>query len=266
MTIKIRIITPHTTDRPTKLDEVKALLDFYKDVEFSQVELPYGPKCIEGMYHDAFAAPGIVAACVQAQQDGVHAVMIDCMGDPALDAAREAVSIPVFGPGETCLHVGALLGHRISVVTITESVRPIFERHARVYGVQSKLASVRVTGISVLEISHEPEKLLNQLTEQSLAAINDDKADVIILGCTGFLGVSAQLAENLRHKGYAVPVLNPIQVTVSVAAALANLGLTHSPRCYHPAKDVALDGFDDFFDVNKWPKVRAIASVKKESV
>lgn len=255
MTIRIRIITPHTTDRPTKLNEVAGLSDFF-DAEFSQTSLPFGPTCIEGMYHDAFAAPGVVAACVQAEADGVHAVMIDCMGDPGLEPAREAVGIPVLGPAETCLHVATMLGHKVSVVTITGAVCPIFERHARVYGVESKLASVRVTDIPVLEIDHDPENLLNRLTEQSIAAIQEDKADVIILGCTGFLGVSEQLATRLQQAGFSVPVLNPIRVTVSIAAALANLGLSHSPKRYPRAENVPLTGFQDFFNTQHWPQVR----------
>lgn len=246
MTIRIRIITPHTTPRPKKLEEVAGLDKFF-DVEFSQVGLPFGPPCIEGKYHDAFAAPGIVAAAIQAEKEGVHAVMVDCMGDPGLEAAREAVAIPVFGPCETSVHVAAMLGHKFSVVTITDSVRPIFENLAKVYGVTSKLASVRTTGIGVLEIEQNPNHLLDKLTEQSLAAIRDDKADTIILGCTGFLGVSEELSNRLKQAGYPVPVLSPIRVTVSVAAALANLGLSHSPLCYARAVGVPLKGFDQFF-------------------
>lgn len=246
MAIKIRIITPHVSPRPQKLDEVAGLNEFL-DVAFSHVNLTMGPPSIQGMFDDGFATPGIVARCIQAQKEGIDAVMIDCMGDPGLDAAREAVSIPVLGPGETTMHVAAMLGHKFSVVTILDRVRPLLENHAKVYGLYDKLASVRVVNIEVNHIDDDSNLLLGRLIEQSKKAIDEDHADSIVLGCTGFLGVSDQLQDALHGDGYTVPVLNPIRTTVSVAVALAGLGLRHSQRAYPSVDCKTIIGYNTLF-------------------
>jgi allantoin racemase len=227
----IRIITPHTTPRPAKLDEM-AGLDALAGIIFSQVGLDFGPASIEGAFDDVLCSPYVVGRCIEAERDGVDAVIIDCMGDPGLEASREAVSIPVLGPGEACMHMAAMLGHRFAVVTILDRVRPILENHAKVYGVYDKLASVRSVDIPVLEIAHDQNKLVQALIAQSVAAIREDKADVIILGCTGFVGVSELLAEGLRERGLPAPVINPLRTTAMLAFAMTSVGLGSSPLCY----------------------------------
>lgn len=246
MTIKVRIITPHVTPRPQKIEEVAGLNEFL-NVAFSHVNLTMGPTSIQGMFDDGFATPGIVARCIEAERDGVNAVLIDCMGDPGLDAAREAVSIPVLGPGETTMHVAAMLGHKFAVVTVLDQVRPLLEKHAKIYGLQEKLASVRAVEVAVNHIGDDPEGLLARLLEQSKKAVVEDHADCIVLGCTGFLGVSDRLQAMLHQDGLMVPVLNPLRTTASLAVALAGLGLRHSPRAYARADISALVGYGALF-------------------
>lgn len=232
MTINIRIITPHVTPRPKKLKEVQGVAESNPDVAFSQTGIAAGPASIEGSFDEAISAPGVVAACLAAERSGIHGVMIDCMGDPGLDAAREAVGIPVVGPGETTMHVAATLGHKFSVVTVLDRVRPLLERNARAYGVSDKLASVRAVEIPVLEIEKDPEQLLQALLQESVKAVTQDHAEVIILGCTGFTGVSDELQSALHDAKFDVPVLNPMQTTVSYAIMLARLGLSHSKKAW----------------------------------
>lgn len=244
MTIKIRIITPHVTPRPNKLKEVASVAEANPDVTFSQTGIAAGPASIEGSFDEAISAPGVVAACLAAERAGIDAVMIDCMGDPGLDAAREAVAIPVLGPGETTMHVAATLGHKFSVVTVLDRVRPLLERNARSYGVSEKLASVRSVEIPVLEIEKDPDLLLQALLDESVKAVSQDHADAIVLGCTGFMGVSDALQLALHEAKLAVPVLNPMQTTVSYAIMLARLGLRHSKKAWsQPDFSKGLQGY-----------------------
>src|SRR3546814_4706331 len=85
----------------------------------------------------------------------LDAVIIDCMGDPGLKAAREVVSIPVLGPSETAMHLAAMLGHRFSIVTVLDSVVPMIDNLAKLYGMADKLASIRVIDIPVLDLESD---------------------------------------------------------------------------------------------------------------
>lgn len=230
MTKHIRILTPHTTPRPLKLAELEGL-PIPGVLSFSHRGLDIGPQSIESEFDEALAAPHVVERCIEAEREGVDAVIVDCMGDPGVAAARDKVSIPVLGPGETSMHIAAMMGHRYGVVTISDRVRPIFEKHARVHGTYEALASVRSVDIPVLAIANDHDHLLNALVEQSIAAIAEDKADVIILGCTGFLGVSEKLAAELEARGFTAPVINPLRTTAMVAFALTAVGLAHRPYC-----------------------------------
>lgn len=231
MTRHIRIITPHVTPVPSKLGEVEDLTGV-ASLRFSQVNIASGPVSIESAFDDALCAAGVVACVVQAEADGADAVIIDCFGDPALRAAREAVAIPVIGPGETCMHVAALLGQRFSVVTVLDSVVPILEEHARLYGVLDRLASVRVVQTPVRDLGDDIDGLIARLTDEADRAVREDRAHAVILGCTGFLGVSAALKVNLRRRGLEVPVINPLRTSVMMALLMLQLELGHSPLTY----------------------------------
>ena len=74
---------------------------------------------------------------------------IGCYGDPGLDAFRELIAIPIVGPGEATALVAASLGHRFSVITVTDSVVAFTERQIWNSGVGEKLASVRAVNIPV---------------------------------------------------------------------------------------------------------------------
>ncbi|AMP12768.1 asp/Glu/Hydantoin racemase family protein [Collimonas pratensis] len=186
----------------------------------------------------ALAAPGTIEEAVCAAKEGIDAVVISCFGDPALAACREAAKILVLGPGQTSMHAAALLGHRFSVITVVESVRSVIENMAREYAVADKLASIRVINIPVVELASDMAAVNEALAKEAIAAVKEDRADVIVLGCTGFLGSAEVVVAKLKAQGIDVPVIDPIPVSIAMAQALCTLGLKHSSRLYacDPAK------------------------------
>ena len=185
--------------------------------------------------------PGIIAEAIKAEREGADAIIIDCMGDPGMKPVREVVSIPVIGPSEMAMHLGAMLGHRFSVVTVLDSVVPMLENLAKVYAVKDKLASVRVINIPVLELEAAPDRLFSELAEASIAAVEEDGAQAIVLGCTGFLGCAQSISQALIE----LPVIDPIPTAVCMAAGIVRAGLTHSKRTYALPRAKELAGFPD---------------------
>lgn len=242
MTLSLRIITPHTTPRPNKLSALEGLARACA-VALSQATLETGPASIESAFDEALCAPDVVRRAIEAEQDGVDALIIDCMGDPGLQAARESVHIPVFGPAETSMHVAAMLGHRFAIVTVLERVRPLIEHLAGRYGVAGKLACVRSVDTPVLAIDDDPDRLADALFGEARRAVLVDRADVVVLGCTGFAGLDAALKARLDEAGLAVPVTDPLAVTLAVAAGLVRANLAHSKRGYPPPPGKRIAGF-----------------------
>jgi allantoin racemase len=243
MTKRVRVVTPITTRGFRKPHDFDALQT--AEVKVDMVEIATGPASIECELDEALAVPGTVAKIIEAERDGVDAVVIDCMGDPGLRPARECVSIPVIGPAETAMHIAAMLGHTFSVVTVLDNIRSMLDNQAAVYGLPSKLASVRSVNIPVLELESDFGRVTRALIEQATIAVEQDGADAIIFGCTGMLGCAEGVRAGLLSRGLDVPVIDPVPTAVRFAIALVDAGLSQSKRTYRspPAKPIV--GYDD---------------------
>jgi allantoin racemase len=238
---RIRIVTPVTGDIG---DAAFAARLGNETTTVEAVQVARGPASIESEFEHAIAVPDTVRLIVEAERDGVDAVVVDCMADPGVRAARELVRIPVLGPAETTMHLACLLGHRFSIVTTGERSVPEFENQARLAGLGERIASVRFVDIPVLELGDDPGALLAALVEQSGRAIEDDGAHVIVFGCTGMIGFADAVRDGLVERGYpGVPVLDPVPVTVRVAEALLAAGLAHSLRTWPPTPEKRIDGY-----------------------
>ena len=229
--INIRVVTPLTTAGFSTEEGFREYVD--ATTNLSQRTIEHGPASIENEFDEMLAIPDTVAKIIEAERDGVDAVVIDCMGDPGLKAGREAVAIPVLGPCETSMHIAAMLGQKFSIVTVLESCVPMFQNSAAVYGVAGKLASVRWVDIPVLGLKGDHGEIIGSLVEQSLEAIQNEGAHAIIFGCTGMKGCAEGVAHGLAAKGYGgVPVIDPMPVTIRMAEAFVKAGLTQSKRTY----------------------------------
>lgn len=240
--VHIRIVTPITTAGFRANGALEALEA--PGLRVSGVQIARGPGSIECEYETAMAVPDTIARIVEAERDGVDAVVIDCMGDPGLRPAREVVSIPVLGPCQTSLHMAAMLGHRFSVLTVMTRLIPQFENAAALAGLSTRMASVRSLQIPVLELEADLEATQAALVEEAQNAVERDGAHAVIFGCTGLMGCAAALRSGLLERGIDIPVIDPIPTSVNVAAALVRSNLSHSARSYPLPPLKAMPGYD----------------------
>ncbi|MHC1770129.1 MAG: aspartate/glutamate racemase family protein [Flexilinea sp.] len=230
--MKIRIIAPVTsTSLPN--DAISAIVAFArKDVEISMVNLERGPASIESIYEEALAAPQVIQRSLEAERDGIDAVVIDCMNDPGLEAVREMVSIPVVGAAQSAMMLASILCDKFSVIsTAKRDVYPI-EVLIRRYGLTEKYASTRSVDIPVLELHGNSERLLSALIEESVKAIQQDGAKGIVFGCTGMRNVSLALDAELKKRGLDAVVIDPSPAALKWAEMLVDLKLSQSRRTY----------------------------------
>ncbi len=216
--------------RRKKILQDKAAKETVVDI----VDIESGPSSIESAYEEYLSIPETVERVLQAEKDGYDGVILGCFGDPGIDAIREMVKIPVVGPGETSMVLAAILGHRFSIITVLDSVIPSLEKLARVIGVNRKLTSVRSVNIPVLDLRKDVEETKKRILEETKQAIEQDRADVIILGCMSmaFMGVSDEIQEQ-----FGIPVVNPAYVSLKTLEALINSHLSHSKKAFpYPPK------------------------------
>lgn len=230
----IELITPIITRGVRTLDDVRPLER--PDLKITHSLLDRGPSSIESRLDEALAVPDTVRIAAEAEANGADAIMIDCMGDPGLHACREVVSVPVLGAGQTAMHLANMLGSRFAFITVLDRLKPLVDDLVAGYGLSEKYASFRAVDIPVLEISRDIDSLNAALTEQAIISIESDGADIIVLGCTGFLGCAEAMQSALQQTGLDVPVIDPVPATLHMAEALVKSGLSQSKRAY-PAPD-----------------------------
>lgn len=231
--MRIKVITPLTSEafeRETR-EEVIKFVSPGTEIDTERIE--YGAESIESAYDEALCAPGTIRLAEKAQSEGYDGIFISCMGDPALDAVREKIDIPVVGPARTTMLYAADLAHTFSVVTILKNVIVLIEDLAKKLGLIEKMVSVRSVDIPVLELT-DKGGLISSLVNESIIAIEEDSAHSIILGCTGMMGVADALKDSLLRKGYNVPVLDPVPIAIRYLETLISLKLSQSKKTYMP--------------------------------
>ncbi len=183
-----------------------------------------GPESIESSVDEVLVGREILKEVIQAQKESFDAVVIYCFSDPALHAARQTVDIPVIGPGETSLAIAGLLGHKFSVITTLQENIPRTEMRMRERGTDKlSLVSVRSLNIPVADLRENSEYTKQRLMEVCTKAIQEDGAEMIILGCLGLAGYGLLVQEK-----YSIPVIDPAFVSVGIAELLVKLKIRHS--------------------------------------
>ena len=234
--MRIFVINPNSSEHVT--DHVRETLMKIKraDTELTVVCPKHGPISIESAYDEALAAYHILPLVQQANDEGYDAVILACFSDPGLDAAKEISRIPVIGIEESTLHMATMLGHKFSIMTGMRRRVPTRDCHCRERGVTDSFASSPALEMSVVEMDANPAKAKARIIEKARKAVEEDGAEVIILGCAGLAGYSEDIEKELG-----VVVLDPSSVALKVAEAMADLGLHHSKVgrfSYPPKKEI----------------------------
>ena len=190
------------------------------DVEVTLRDLPDAPLASIMTGEDCVrVAPYNVAAAMQAQREGFDAFTTGCLLDPGIREMRDrAGRLVVVGDCQAVMHMGSLLGERISILLPNKEAagsnpHPALLRLIADYGLSHKLASIRTVKGTSLDFAAEQEDLPGRMLEQGRVAVAEDGAEVIV--GYGSLRVIEHLRDNLP-----VPVLESVQCTISLATEL----------------------------------------------
>jgi len=215
--MRILIINPNSDPKMTEAIR-KSATDFAEDRFEVLCELtPGAPKFIETYGDDVTAAAGILQL-VERFEAECDAIVVACHGDPNLDAIKEKTNKPVVGIGEASMKIASMLGHSFSVVTTAKRSIPPKEVQARKYHLQDLLVSVRAPDSDASDCGDE--QLFLDLAK---AAVEEDLAEVIVLGCAGLTGMDKMIQGKLG-----VPTLDGVVCALIVAEGLVRYGASTS--------------------------------------
>lgn len=237
---RVKIIVPIPMDaagvanRASQLPDEMVGPDY--DVDFVAVKTG---AALGDSYHDMLLMDATVyAAGLRAQEEGYAAVCIDTVSDSGLYALRSRLTIPVFGPGMIAFHVACMLGQKFSIITMWDEWFPLYKKTLTEYALWPRLASMRSinTRPDLQELLDGKEEVVfEKIEREALAAIEQDGADVIVLGSTTMHQSHHYLSEKLS-----VPVINPGVTMYKLCEAFLDLGLAHSKKAF-PSPEVPKD-------------------------
>ena len=214
------------------------------DTEVECVPVRNSATLVDSYYEDLVFDMYIAEAGLRAEEEGYDAVVMDTVSDSGLWALRSRLTIPVIGPGLVSYAVAIMLGKRFSIITMWDKWTHLYEKNFALYDLRHKCASVRAVNIppdvEALFTGKERE-MFERLTEEGRRAIEEDGADVLLLGSTTMHQAGAYMAANLP-----APVVNPGPVAIAMAEMFVRLGLSHSKVAF-PAPSSNID--DRFFSL-----------------
>jgi allantoin racemase len=186
-------------------------------IEVDTVCARAGPESIEGRFDEIVSAYWALDTVMRVI-DGYAGIVVACFGPhPVIDGIREASELPTLGILEASLLYAMPLGARFSIVTTSRRWEPMVADGVRLLGLESRCASVRSSGLAVLDLERLPHaEVLQRIAAEAELSVNHDGAEVIILGCAGMAGLQEAVASAVR-----VPVVDAVVAGVSQVAALA---------------------------------------------
>jgi allantoin racemase len=233
------VINPNTSAAMTR-----TILDVARDSADPEVVVDalsprLGPASVEGQVDEVVSAYWTLEAALPVARD-YDGVIVACYGPhPVIGALREVLTQPVVGIMEASILHALPLGGRFSIVTTSPRWPPLLRDGVRVLGLQDRCASIRSSGLAVLDLEALPEDVVRErLCSAARQAVEQDGAEVICLGCAGMAGL-----DNVVSQATRVPVVDGVRAAVALLSGMVRTGATTSKRAlYQPVDQRPLIG------------------------
>ncbi len=226
------------TDAPReRIDQTQASLAGLASpgTEVEVLTMPGGPPDLEYYLQDHQSISLMLERVPARVRAGdFDAVVVSCFYDPGVRELREILDIPVVGAGEASMHVASLLGHRFSIIVGRRKHIPKMSDNALIYGFDRRIASWRAIDFTVERLKTDRVGAFEAMVREGEAAVREDRAEVVVLGCTAIEDAAPRLSERIG-----APVVHPVAAGFKLAEMLgdlrARMGLSLSKICdYEP--------------------------------
>jgi len=199
------------------------------DTKVDIVSLPEGrPLHLEYHAYEGLVIADIVSI-VYTHANEYDAVVIGCFYDLGLREAREVSGrAPVVAPCQASLVFASHLGNRFSILVGRKKWIPKMEENVHLYGYGNRLASMRSLGLGVYDFQADKNRTEEILLDRGKSAVEEDNAEVLILGCTIEFGFHEKMQDALG-----VPVIDAVLAPFKLAEMFAD---TAGRFSWHPGR------------------------------
>lgn len=236
--MRILVVNVNTTASMTRAIGDSARSAASPGTEIIELTPRFGAESCEGNFESYLAALAVMDA-VQSHEGPYEAVIQAGYGEHGREGLQELLEVPVVDITEAAASTAMFLGHRYSVVTTLDRTVPLIEDRLKLAGLDDRCASVRASGLGVLDLESDPDGAVAAIAEQSRLAVEQDRAEVICLGCGGM----AELEEAVAA-ATGVPIVDGVRSAVGIAESLVRMGLkTSKVRTYAPPRPKQITGW-----------------------
>ena len=236
--MRILIANVNTTEAMTEAIAEAARAAASPGTEIIGLTPDFGAESCEGNFESYLAAIAVMDKVVRYEGE-YDAVIQAGYGEHGREGLQELLTVPVVDITEAAASTAMFLGRSYSVVTTLDRTVPLIEDRLILGGLHDRCASVRSSGMSVLELESDPERAVEAIAAEAQKAVEIDRAEVIVLGCGGMAELKDRVVELCG-----VPVVDGVQAAVAIAEGLVNLGLSTSKvRTYAQPRPKRITGF-----------------------
>lgn len=215
--MKLLIINPNISLSVSALIESEAQRSASPGTTITMLTAPFGVAYIETRF-EALIGAYATAQLAAEHHEGHDAVIIAAFGDPGLAGLREALPVPVLGLTESALASACLLGHRFSMIAISQRIQAWYREAVEANGLTSRLASILALDQPLAHIGQVQEDHSTQLRALCERAVDKDGAEVIVLAGAPLAGLARTLRGQLP-----VPVVDGVSSAVRHAETMIAL-------------------------------------------
>jgi Asp/Glu/hydantoin racemase len=215
--MKLLVINPNISESVSDLIRQEAIRSASADTQVQVVTARFGVAYIETRFESLL---GAYATAELAAEHHAHAdaVVVAAFGDPGLAGLREVLPVPVTGLTEAALASAHLLGHRFSIIAISQRIQAWYREVVDSYGFGARLASIRALDRPLSSIGSVQQEHADALKVLAERAVREDGAEVIVLAGAPLAGLARSIQGELP-----VPVVDGVSSAVRHAESLVAL-------------------------------------------
>lgn len=209
--MRILIANPNMTGAMTDLMVAEARRTCRPGCEIVGLSADFGVSYIATRSELAIAGHALLDSLAR-HHKGCDAVVVGAFCHGLVAAAKELMPIPVIGIAEAALRAAQLLGRRIAIIGIGARDRGANEEIISDLGMTADVVAVRRLALSGTELANHQARADDAVVRQGALAVDEDNADVLVLGGAAFSGMAERIAARLP-----VPVVSPVPYAVGLA-------------------------------------------------
>ncbi|MES3000675.1 MAG: aspartate/glutamate racemase family protein [Pseudomonadota bacterium] len=215
--MKLLLINPNISESVSDLIRQEAVRSASPDTQVQVVTARFGVAYIETRFESLVGAYATAELAAE-HYANADAVIVAAFGDPGLAGLREVLPIPVTGLTEAALASAHLLGHRFSIIAISQRIQAWYREVVDSYGFGARLASIRALDRPLSSIGGVQQEHADALRALAERAVREDGAEAIVLAGAPLAGLARFIKGDLP-----VPVVDGVSSAVRHAETLVAL-------------------------------------------